>query len=305
MVQKTLRYFYQAAQSSPSFVSQLELQIERPREKDRNFAQGGRSFYFFDFDDNVLFLSTPLYIFHKETGAEVVISSGEFAFEQSRVGKSGPYKDYEIKFDDESGTFRCFRDLNLFWLERVMGKRQAFIEDIAAALGHPDFRWQGPSWSCFFHATYNMRPTAIITARGHHPDTIKTGIDLLVKRKALPQSPNYLAIYPVNHHDTRKNLGDTYKIQTVAQLKQAAIRSAVEKAISTYGYSAHHRFGMSDDDPKNIELISEEMRRLKIRYPEMSFFIIETQHGKMTKKEVLGHDLGQSYDLNIPQLSFI
>jgi len=43
---------------------------------------------------------------------------------------------------------------------------------------------------------------------------------------------------------------------------------------------------MSDDDPKNIQLIAEEMTRLKSRFPEMSFFLIETQNGNFVKHEV-------------------
>jgi hypothetical protein len=73
---------------------------------------------------------------------------------------------------------------------------------------------------------------------------------------------------------------------TVAALKQAAIRASVEEAIRVYGHSPHHRFGMSDDDPGNVELIVEEMTRLKKKYPEMSFFVIETQQGRFVKWEV-------------------
>ena len=51
----------------------------RQREPDRNFAHGGRSFYFFDFDDNVAFLTTPMFLFHRETKAEIQISSRQFA----------------------------------------------------------------------------------------------------------------------------------------------------------------------------------------------------------------------------------
>jgi hypothetical protein len=48
--------------------SQLELGETRKREPDRNLHRGGRSFYFFDFDDNIAFLTTPLILFHKDNG---------------------------------------------------------------------------------------------------------------------------------------------------------------------------------------------------------------------------------------------
>jgi hypothetical protein len=283
---------------------QLELGIQRQKEQDRNHHLGGRSFYFFDFDDNIAFLSTPLILFHKENGGELAISSGDFAQHHHNIGASGPYADYKIDFDDVRGTFRNFRDHHPEELERLGSRSQIFVQDVAEALGFPDFQWKGPSWECFYHATFNQRPVSVITARGHHPDTLKDGIRLFVKSKILPMEPNYLSIFPVSHKPTRQILGDHNYSETTAELKQRAIRASVEKAIETYGYNAHHRFGMSDDDPKNIQLIAEEMTRLKARYPEMSFFMIETQNGNFVKHEIrLSGVNSLRVSENAPQLS--
>lgn len=270
----------------PSQKGQLELGIQRQPEKDRNHHLGGRSFYFFDFDDNIAFLSTPLILFHKTTGAELCVTSGEYATIHPFIGESGPYADYEIRLDDEVGTYRNFRDRHLQELEKLAGRTQIFVQDLAEALGFPDVQWKGPSWQCFYHATFNRRPISVITARGHHPETLKEGIRLFVEKQFLPHEPNYLSIFPVNHLPTREALGDTSLVMNAAELKQKAIRASVEKAIEIYGYSAHHRFGMSDDDPKNIQLILQEMTRLKSDYPEMSFFLIETHEGSFVKNEV-------------------
>lgn len=266
--------------------AQLELPIARDIVPDRNADKGGRSFYFFDFDDNVAFLSTPILIFHKVTGRELRLSSGEFAQVHRHVGKLGPYADYCIKLDDQRGTFRNFRDRDLGVVERLLGRRQFFVRDLAAALGHPDLHWKGPSWSCFYHATLNQRPLSLITARGHRPETIREGIELLVQRRFLPCDPNYLSIFPVSNGEIRAELGDRDLSMSVAALKKAAIRRSVERAIEVYGQNPHHRFGMSDDDPHNIELIVEEMKSLKTSHPEMSFFVIETQDGHFVKWEV-------------------
>lgn len=283
---------------------QLELGINRAPEKDRNFHLGGRSFYFFDFDDNIAFLTTPLILFHKNDRREVQINSGDFAQYHQSIGVSGPFAEYEIDYCDQTGTFRNFRDHHIDELEKLNGKRQVFVRDVADALGYPDFQWKGPSWECFYHASFNQRPLSVITARGHHPQTLKEGIQVFVKNKFLPLEPNYLSIYPVSHKPTRMKLGDLDFSQGTAELKQRAIRASVEKAIEVYGYNPHHRFGMSDDDPKNIQLILEEMTRLKARYPEMSFFMIETQHGSFIKHEVTLTGLrGQKND-DISQLSF-
>lgn len=285
-----------------SHKGQLEFGIQRPQENDRNHHLGGRSFYFFDFDDNIAFLSTPLILFHKTSGEELRVGSGEYAKIHPFIGEAGPYKDYEVRLDDETGTYRNFRDIHIGDIEKIEGKKQIFVQDLAEALGFPDVQWKGPSWQCFYHATFNRRPISVITARGHHPETLKAGIQLFVDRQFLPHEPNYLSVFPVNHKPTRHVLGDTDLTMNAAQLKQKAIRASVEKALDVYGHSPHHRFGMSDDDPKNIQLIAEEMTRLKADYPAMSFFLIATHDGNFVKHEITANGteskVGESTGVN-------
>ncbi len=268
--------------------SQLELPFERPLELDRNHHLGGKSFYFFDFDDNVAYLSTPIVIFHKTTGEELLLSSGEYSREHRNIGKFGIYSDYFFDYKDETGSFRYFRDQKFKLLEKVTRKKQTFLTDIAEALNQKDYAWKAPSWECFFHATYNQRPMAVITARGHEKETIKEGIRLMIRDGHLPYDPNYLTIFPVTNPQIRKlELGDHNLTSSVAELKRSAIRESVEEAIKKYHYSPYHRFGMSDDDPHNVELITEEMKLLKQKYPEMSFFVIQTFRDSFIKNEVL------------------
>ena len=293
-------------QSEIALPGQLTFNFEVPKEQDRNFHLGGRSFYFFDFDDNVAFLSTSIIIFHKKTGAEIALSSGEFALENKNIGISGTYADYYMDFNDASGSFRHFRDKDLHPLEVKAGKKQGFVEDILKALKEVDTLWKAPSWEYFYHATLNERPVSLITARGHHPTTIMEGVDQLVSAGYLPQRPNYHSIYPVSNPEVRRDLGDIDFKQSVAELKKHAIRASVEKAIAQYGYSPFHRFGMSDDDHKNVELITEEMRDLKRKYPEMSFFVIETFKDSFSKREVLLHETREiisAKESTKPQLS--
>ncbi len=265
---------------------QLEFDLNRPFEHDRNYQLGGRSFYFFDFDDNVAYLSTPIVIFHKENGEQKLLSSGEFAKNSKIIGKEGRYKDYYVDFNDEVGSFQFFRDKELNLFEKITRKKQSFLSDVEKAIRLNTKRWKAPSWNCFYHATFNKRPMSVITARGHHSETIKDGINIMVKEGHIPHMPNFLSLYPVSNPQTRKELGDTDLKASVPELKRKAIRGSVEKAIVKYGYSPYHRFGMSDDDPHNIELITEEMRNLKSDYPEMSFFVIETNDDSFVKREV-------------------
>jgi len=264
---------------------QLELSLNREKQHDRNFHVGGRSFYFFDFDENIAFLATPSFVFHRETRKEVQLSSREFITHANQFGKSGPYKDFVIDLDPVAGTFRCFRDQDLGWLEKIFGRKQKFLHDVAAALGAPDVQWRGPSWDYFYHAVFNGRPIALITARGHHPETIKAGIRIMVREKQLPNEPNYLGVYPVSHPDILNQLGGVEG--EIPMLKRKALRQSVEDAMRVYGDNPHHRFGMSDDDPKNLKWIMDEMVELKKRYPSNSFFVIETTHGRCVKHEIL------------------
>lgn len=266
-------------------MDQLELPLQREREPDRNHRKGGRSFYFFDFDDNVAFLTTPMFLFHKESGQEIQISSREFGQHSQWIGKRGPFADYELNYDPVTGSFRCFRDKDMNWLHRLIGRKQIFELDLRAALGLPAIQWQGPSWNCFYHAVFNARPLALITARGHHPQTIQKGIRQWVHRGHLPRDPNYLAIYPVSHPDIKTEL-ELPDSQSIPHLKQKALRLSVKKALREYGENPHHRFGMSDDDPRNIQWIVDEMKKLKCEYPTMSFFVIQTEGEKMIKHEV-------------------
>lgn len=302
MIQKVKRL---KKRSTAKVQGQLELDLIRPKEPDRNHHLGGRSFYFFDFDDNVAILSTPIVLFHKNDGREVLISSGDFAKENKHIGKSGHYKDFFMNFDDETGSFRFFRDKNFSLLDRLAGKKQTFLEDIQKAIIRPDYHWKAPSWGCFYHATYNLRPMSVITARGHNEETIKEGIRLMVKDGHLPNDPNYLSIYPVSNPETRKKFGDHDLKASVAELKRKAIRESVEQAIRQYGYSPFHRFGMSDDDEKNIELITEEMHYLKRKYTEMKFFVIQTFEDSFIKREVLQQRTKRLKSIDIDQLTLL
>ncbi len=257
------------------------------REKDRNHDLGGRSFYFFDFDDNIAILQTPCVLFHQKNNSEVFISTHEFARNSELIGRSGKYQSYEVRHCSKTGSFRFFRDsYSTIELNSKNSEHPNFISDLRDVMTSSNLKWQGPSWSCFYHATFNQRPISIITARGHSVETLRLGVREMVKLKHLPFEPNFLSLFPVNNPDIRLVLGDGEFNTSVSEMKQRALRASVEAAFLNYGESPHHRFGVSDDDPKNLQLLWEELIRLKARFPENSFFMIETHGGQFLKKEV-------------------
>lgn len=262
--------------------SQLDLGFGVPKQPDRNSGKGGRSFYFFDLDDNVFHLQTPIYIYDLRTGAERAVSTGEFARISGTMGKPGPFEHLGVNPDDRVGSFRRFRDHPNLGSEDL----QPFVQDMKEALALPDFNWKGPSWECFEYAVHNERPVALITARGHKPSTIRAGLSLLVEAGFLSREPNYLVIYPVSQPEIRLELAGGAVRRSTAELKKQAIILSVEAAMKQYGNNPHHRFGMSDDDPENLALITDAKRILKERYPQNSFFVIHSGTRPVLKYEI-------------------
>lgn len=252
--------------------------VERERFPDRNLHRGGRSFYFFDLDDNVMFLPTPIFMFEKTTRREASLSTGHFARISHLIGKPGLYERYVVDLDDETGSFRRFRD--------PRHGRSPLLDDIDVALAGLDVTWKGPSWDFFEHAVHNERPVAIITARGHHPSTIEAGLARLHEAQHLSRPPTYLGVYPVSHPETRAQLGDGALTMSVAARKHAAVLHAVGEAMRRYGVSDHHRFGISDDSPENLALALRALRELKQRYPNNAFFAFDASQDPIVRIEV-------------------
>jgi hypothetical protein len=96
-------------QSNIKSSGQIPLPIQQSREVDRNFEKGGRSFYFFDFDDNVAHLPSKIFIFHKSSGEELALSTTYFAEVSKLIGKAGTaYEDFEIRETHIQVLFEVF-----------------------------------------------------------------------------------------------------------------------------------------------------------------------------------------------------
>lgn len=253
---------------------------------------GSWTFYLLDFDDNTMFLDTKVALKNTVTGKEKLIGTHEFAAVRQQLGDRGFWQDYEIYEE----TYRFFRD-------RVRSgaddnAEEYFVADIKDALANKDpSDWQAPSWSMFVHACNNGRPLSIITARGHSAKTIKAGVRVLYDEGFIEREPNYLSIYAVSNDDSRAQILAEIPTQdereaveklkdATSALKRYAIHQTVAKGLVDYGPEPPHRFGMSDDDPGNIDLIVKAMAETKARYPDKRFFAINTHSGRHVKLEV-------------------
>ncbi len=57
--------------------------------------RAGTSFYFFDFDDNIMFLETPILLRNKQNGETRIVSTHEFATIRTMLGTPGEWLEYE------------------------------------------------------------------------------------------------------------------------------------------------------------------------------------------------------------------
>lgn len=140
-------------------------------------------YYAFDWDDNLMFMPTKIYLKDDE-GNSVGMSTEDFAEYRTDVGKE-PFE-YEghtiVSFDKEP-----FRDFG------VLGDKQ-FLKD---AMSSPT----GPAWSDFVEAINNGSIFAIVTARGHTPSMLKEGVYRLIKQNKYGLDSNQLAKNLLKYRD--------------------------------------------------------------------------------------------------------
>lgn len=248
----------------------------------------GHSFYFFDFDKNIMKVTVPLVLTNTEDGSHREVSSKEYGQIKDMLGKEGPWQDWS-----DPDLFLNYRDL-----PNKAPAEQSFVKQIVDTLDTVAAeKWQSPAWGMFVHACNSQRPLSLITARGHADDTVKAGFEVLKERGLIEQTPNYLSIFNVTYPPTLALLDPDGKIVDetgqpfTPGLKYEATLRSVDAAVKKYG-DARHRFGMSDDTQENSEFVADAMVKCKEKHPAMRFFVISTNSRHMLKAEV--------FPMNIP-----
>ena len=148
-----------------------------------NEEVSGRDFkyYIFDWDDNILHMPTKIRLEHRERPGEpwrpVEVSTSTFALvradaEHYRAPECGGWNE----------AFRCFADP-----ERD-GEPNHFIEDTLAALERvaAGIERPSPSYNTFKKTLVEGRIFAIVTARGHAPETIEKAVRLFIDKALTP-----------------------------------------------------------------------------------------------------------------------
>lgn len=140
----------------------------------------------FDWDDNILFMPTKIHMQKEVNGGWIDrdVSTSTFAEVRNADG-------WRIKDNDPNLAFSEFRD------EGPRGNK-AFIEDAMKALNDKKF---GPSWDQFIKCLIRGNIFAIITARGHEPETIRKVVEYIIEEYLDEEEQNEMAANLTAYHN--------------------------------------------------------------------------------------------------------
>jgi hypothetical protein len=274
--------------------------------KKRNLGEGiteegtpDMKYYAFDWDDNILEMPTQIMLID-ERGSEVGMSTEDFAHYRSKVGLE--------PFDYKGKTIKGFAE-DAFRNFKVSGDKQ-FLVDVMMAK-------EGPAWGDFLECVNGGSIFAIITARGHNPNTLKNGVYNMIisnykgldKKELLKNLKKYrdyvdednltdvelikdyldmCKFYPVSYgNESGAQKPEELKIQAmeefISYVKEMA-RFIKKKAIFKNDISNNFipTIGFSDDDRKNIESMKKHFKEKQ----EDMLKIYSTAGGKKQKEDI-------------------
>ena len=262
----------------------------------------GIKYYAFDWDDNLMKMPTQI-ILMSEDGNEVGMSTEDFAEYRTEIGNT--------PFEYEGETIVGFGE-DPFRYFRTAGDSK-FMKDIENA---PLVR--GP-WSDFVEAINNGSVFSIITARGHHPNTLKKGVLKLIlmgrggldKEKLVESLIKYREImglkpvtdenwlirdyldrckfYPVSYGDGSATNPEEGKVRAMEEFINYVKRMSFRLQKKEYQFinDISNNFvpkmpmvGFSDDDIRNVDV-------MKKHFEKKPDNILRTYHTKDDEKTML------------------
>lgn len=126
-------------------------------------------YYAFDWDDNILHMPTEIFLLN-DKGEEVGMSTRDFAKYRFLIGVEDFDYNQNIIVGFANDSFRYFRD---------QVDPNIFVKDVQKAL---DNDMRAKSYNKFIKCLTTGSLFAIITARGHEPETMRRGIEEVIKR---------------------------------------------------------------------------------------------------------------------------
>lgn len=252
-------------------------------------------YYAFDWDDNILNMTTVIHMDKMVDGEWVPtdVSTSEFA--EVRNDKDN----WRVLNNDPESAFSDFRDNGPKGVN-------AFLDDVKKTISMKRF---GPAWNDFMECLSNGSIFAIITARGHEPEGMRLGIDWIIDNvlteEQLYSMYNHLLkfayLFNVEGERDRVLKGQPSKNELVKKYldncdlvgvsspsrggspsnpekaKEEALlefKSKVNKFAEQLGMDA--KIGFSDDDLKNVKHIEDLVDNLhNERFPNIKEIVVK------------------------------
>ena len=249
--------------------------------------------YSFDWDDNIINMPTTIKMLKNNGG------------------------NWE-KFDVGTDEFATIRDNNQYKLDDGAFNNfindDSFIVDLEKALKDSSY---APSFDKFKEALIYGNPISIITARGHKPETLRKGMDLVISytftenelsdmvdniQQQIPEldgtNPEltlktYLdsqEYHPVTSNEFTDKFGlERGSAANPEENKKIALRDYVTKIVDKTSEMVSTKYnklsvGFSDDDLGNINAIIPFIKEvLQIEFPDVEFVVYDTSEGGMNK----------------------
>lgn len=260
-------------------------------------------YYIFDWDDNILRMPTRIHLLRRSPDGEWephTVSTAVFALVRNDTANYRPPE------GDWENAFVEFRDLD-------PGGPSKFLEHTAAAL-EPVIRGETappPSFERFRQTLVEGRLFAIVTARGHRPESIRTGVRYVIdhvlsdneKREMIRNLRGYLHFFerregdmtdeeiieyyldqnqyhPCTSPQFKQRMQATGNAKDPERAKQLAIRDFVHHIVGMIrdaGIARPISIGFSDDDPGNVAAVEDYIQReLAREFADVSFAVYDT-----------------------------
>ena len=260
-------------------------------------------YYIFDWDDNILHMPTRIQLERRtEDGTWIphAVSTSVFSIiRNDRRNYRPPQGDWEKAFAE-------FRD--------IPDAESAFLRDTRNAVRRvmSGDEKPAPSFLRFKQALIEGRLFAIVTARGHKPESIRRGVEYFISTVLTPEERaemldnlrGYLECFQKGHglerdEDVLANYLDFNRYHPVTspefkslmgrrqaatespeEAKQFAIRDFLEHLLRIargIGLTRPISVGFSDDDPANVAAVEDYIRReLAREFPGVKFVVYDT-----------------------------
>lgn len=276
-------------------------------------AERDFKYYIFDWDDNILHMPTRIYLEKRmPDGSWVPHTASTAAF---AVIRNDP-QNYRAPGGDWGRAFADFHDRGQEDESRFLKEARLELERVLAGKSRP-----GPSFNTFRQTLREGRIFAIVTARGHEPETLRKAVRLFVEmvltepeqEELFANLRGYRACYDglssfgsneeeleyylgLNRYHAVTNPSFKEWMRTAADQfpdaecgKSFAVGDFVDHVVRLIGKSATPEItkpisvGFSDDDPGNVRAIERYIRNeLTRKFPGIKFCIYDTSDPSLT-----------------------